>query len=354
MVDATLGRLSPVFVLQRGALLVGGLVLVFACGGPSFSGEKTVAGAGSGGSSGAGITSGASHGGDGVTEGGADVGGKAAGGKASGGGATNGGHGGLVSVAGSAGRAGGGGSGGAAGNGGSGGALVETPPVPLDGLELWFKAEAGVTEVSGVVAKWEDASGHARHALQTATNLRPKLDAKGLNGKPALVFDGADDYLKLPTLPGNFEKGLTAFVIAQQDSDDGSCFGFFEASNGPEIDDIHVGAWQGAMQYEVADEYLHPTDYPLLVGKPELIAVVHQASTAVQLRRNSSSLGDDQFALPITKEREQVYIAHTAYSDCHALSGRIGEILLYSRAVSDDELIGIETYLQKKWACCSE
>ena len=88
--------------------------------------------------------------------------------------------------------------------------------------------------------------------------------------------------------------------------------------------------------------------------KPELIAVVHQTSTAVQLRRNTSALRDSQFPLPITKEREQVYIARTAYSDCHALSGRIGEILLYSRAVSDDQLISIETYLQKKWACCAE
>ncbi len=340
-------------VLQRGALLVGCWALVFACGGPSFSSEQIVSGAGTGagGSSNAGSSSGSAHAGDGAADGGVDAGGKATGGKPSGGGGvTNGGHGGLVSVAGNGGRAGGG----AGGNGGSGGVVVVTPPIPLEGLELWFKAEAGVTEVSGVVAKWEDASGHARHALQTATNLRPKLDAQGLNGKPAIVFDGTDDYLKLPTLPGDFSKGVTAFVVAQQDSDNGSCAGFFEASNGPEIDDVHVGFWQGAMQYEVADQYLHATDYPLVVGKPELIAVVHETSTAVQLRRNSSSLGDSQFPLPATKAREQVYIARTAYADCVAMAGRIGELVLYSRAISDDELINIETYLQKKWGCCSE
>ncbi len=345
------------FVLQRVPFLAGAWALVFACGGPSFTGQEATAG--SGGSSSAGSSSGAAHGGD-ATDGGVETGGKSTGGKASGGGGGSlSGLGGVVGVAGNAGRAGGGtggvaGAGGKGGNGGSGGAVVVTPPIPLEGLELWFKADAGVTEVGGAISKWEDASGHARHALQTASNLRPKLDAMGLNGKPTLVFDGADDYLTLPTLPGGFSKGLSAFVVAQQDSDDGGCFGLFEASNGPEIDDIHVGAWQGFMQYEVADQYLQTVDHPVLLQKPELIGVVHQASNAVQLRRNTNSLGESQFPLPSSKAREQVYIAHTLYGECHALSGRISEIALYSRAVSDDELITIEKYLQTKWGCCTE
>ena len=339
-------------VLQRGALLVGCWALVFACGGPSFSGvDQTSAGAA--GTSVAGATSGSSNGGAGATAGGSAMGGKPTTG---GGGVTGGGHGGVVSVAGAAGRAGGGagGTAGVGGGGGSGGVVVVTPPIPITGLELWFKADAGVTEVNGVVSKWEDASGHARHALQTATNLRPKLAATGFNGKPAIVFDGTDDYLKLPTLPGNFENGLSAFVVAQQDADDGGCAGFFEASNGPEIDDIHIGVWQGAMQYEIFDHDLHPVDYPVLVGKPELLAAVHQPSTLAQLRRNSNSLGDAQMPLPITKEREQVFLARTAYGECHAMPAHIAEVLLYSRAVTDDELVSIETYLQKKWACCTE
>jgi hypothetical protein len=351
--------LRQVLTFRRSVLFAGCWLAAFACGGQQFSSVDETS-AGSAGRSIAGATSGASGDGDGATSG-VDVGGKPSGGKAAGGAA---GHGGVIGVAGSAGRAaagagggaGRGGSAGNGGNGGSGGVITVTPPIPLEGLELWFKADAGVTAVSDVVAKWEDASGHARHALQTATNLRPVRDAHGLHDKPAIVFDGTDDYLKLPALPANFEKGLSAFLVAQQDADvdDGGCAGFFEASNGSEIDDIHIGVWQGAMQYEVFDQELHPTDYPVLIGAPELLGVVHQPSTAVQFRRNSNSLGEAQVPLPVTIERNQVYLGHTAYANCLALPGRLSEVLLYSRAVSDDELVGIESYLQKKWGCCTD
>ena len=34
------------------------------------------------------------------------------------------------------------------------------------------------------------------------------------------------------------------------------------------------------------------------------------------------------------------------------LRASVGEILLYSRPVSDPELLQVERYLQNKWGCC--
>jgi hypothetical protein len=321
-----------VLVLRSVILLAGFSLLAFACG-EEFTGvdEPT---AGTGGLSGD-TSSGADAGGSDATSGGIESGGaKPAAGS---GGAGRGG------VAGSAGTGGGG-----------GGTVIQEPPIPIDGLELWFDANVGVTQAGEVVASWKDNSGHGRNALQTAANYRPKLSMTALNGMPALVFDGTDDYLKVPPLPGDFSHGVSIFAIAQQEVDNGNCTGFFEASNGPEIEDVHLGVWQSALLYEVADSYFQAVDYPLVLGKPEVVVAVQQTTGAVQLRRDSNGLGESTFKLPVVATREQVMIGNTAYVDCAPLNGSLGELMVYSRAVSDAELIAIETYLQKKWGCCAE
>lgn len=339
--------------LQRVAAIAGFGLLVFVACGDKFTAGDTETSGGSPGSAGDTEGGSAPAGGEPGTDGGADPGGSST--QA---GKSNGGRGGALTVAGSAGRAGSGGKGGSGaggGSGGSGGSVVELPPIPLDGLELWFDAEQGVTATSaGAVTVWKDRSGHQRDALQTATNYRPQLDKTGLNGKATLVFDGVDDYLKLPALPGDFSHGLSIFVMAQQASDDGRCAGFFEASNGAEIDDVHLGFWEGLMQYEVSSDQLHPPDQPVLLGAPELLAVVHQTTLSMQMRRNANGLGEATFALPAVTPRSDVFIGRTDYASCKTFPGSISELVLYSRAVNDAELIAIEGYLQTKFECCAE
>lgn len=246
------------------------------------------------------------------------------------------------------------------GEAGTGGAPVEEPPpIPTDGLELWFDASRGVGQVSGVVSQWADQSGHGRNALQTSTNLRPRLVDNALAGKPALVFDGdelAGDYLRLPTLEVDFAKGVSIFVAGQQTSAaaDTACEGFFEASNGAEVDDIHLGTWQKSLIFEVAELYVNDTNFPLLLDKPQLVGAVLDPSRTVQVRRNSNTVGSGQAELPTLTGRTQVFLGHSLYTECKPLHGVIGEVILYSRAVTDPELVQIESYLQQRWGCCTE
>jgi hypothetical protein len=184
-------------------------------------------------------------------------------------------------------------------------------------------------------------------------NYRPKLDTSGLNGKPALVFSG-ENYLKLPSLPGDFSHGVSIFAMGQEQTDSGNCSAIFEASNGSEIDDVHLGFWQSAVLYEAAADYLSASKHPLILAEPQLLAAVHQTSNSAQLRRNSNGLGETNLPLPTTIERQFVYIGRTEYGGCTLYTGMVAELLVYNRAVSDSELIDIEGYLQTKWGCCSE
>jgi hypothetical protein len=235
--------------------------------------------------------------------------------------------------------------------GGVGG--MEPVAVPEEGLELWLRADHGVVEVGEYVATWKDSSAKGRDATQTATNYRPKLVKDAMSGHSGIVFDGTDDYLRLPAIDADFGAGVSIFAVALQQSAV-ECDGIFEASNGSEIDDLHLGDWKGAPIYEVGTPFLHASEAPTVFGQPELLVAVHQKSGVAQLRRNSSGLAESTFELPPLVTREEVFIGRSLYAECGTWDGGIAEVLVYSRAVGDEELVQLETYLQKKWGCCAE
>ena len=47
--------------------------------------------------------------------------------------------------------------------------------VPTSGLQLWLKADAGVTLNGSTVSSWIDQSGKGNNALQSNTNRQPLL-----------------------------------------------------------------------------------------------------------------------------------------------------------------------------------
>lgn len=71
-------------------------------------------------------------------------------------------------------------------------------PNAVSGLQVWLRADTGVTASSGKVSLWEDQSGSGLHAAQPQGTRQPSLAPTDLNGKPALRFDGVDDGLAIP------------------------------------------------------------------------------------------------------------------------------------------------------------
>ncbi len=95
-------------------------------------------------------------------------------------------------------------------------ASATLPPINSGTLQLWLKADTGVvTNSSGQVSQWQDQSGNANHAAQATTSLQPALvSAAGLNGKPAVQFNGVQngDYLHGAGNMG-VPNAMTAFTV---------------------------------------------------------------------------------------------------------------------------------------------
>lgn len=248
------------------------------------------------------------------------------------------------------GSGGGGGIDSAAEGSAGGGDSEPEPAIPTQGLLLWLRADQGVTEESGQVTSWADQSGSRSDATQTAPDARPKLVSSGIGNRPSIEFDGMDDFMKLPAGFADFGLGVTLFATIQQEPTN-ACAAVLELSNGSEIDDISFGQFQSRLLYEVFDQFHSGDELP--IGTPQIIAVVHRPDLGVQMRENGRPAGESSFPLPAVIVRQLNFVGRSLYAGCVVFAGRIAEVLVYDRAVSDAELLVIEEYLRGHAGCCT-
>lgn len=75
-------------------------------------------------------------------------------------------------------------------------------------LAAWYRYRRGITNTSGGVSSWADASGRQRPLLQATSAIRPTMMSDG-----TLLFDGVGDYMQAAfTLIQPF----TVFMLFQQ------------------------------------------------------------------------------------------------------------------------------------------
>src|SRR3990172_6088908 len=82
----------------------------------------------------------------------------------------------------------------------------------------WLKADAGVTLAGTAVSQWADQSGNSRNATQGTASSQPTLVSNALNGKPALSFDGVNDFMTF-TFPVNGLTGVTLVLVGANSAD---------------------------------------------------------------------------------------------------------------------------------------
>lgn len=223
--------------------------------------------------------------------------------------------------------------------------------VSKDGLVYWFSADTGVSEQSGRVNRWSDRSGNHADAVQITEEARPKLGHLGGGSHPAVEFDGNDDFLGLPPLTTDFDAGVSMFAVARNTAG-GPCMAMFEASNGPEIDDVSFDWNQSALHYEVMADYADGQSGAFAQGDSRLLEVIHAPSGEVNLWMNGTANGTANFALPEDKTRNQNFLARSLYANCPTWHGEISEVIVYARALAAEERRDLETYLTEKWECC--
>jgi hypothetical protein len=233
--------------------------------------------------------------------------------------------------------------------GGNGGNPTVAAP-PADGMMLWLRADKGVTSSNSLVSKWADQSASHLDAVQGTARMQPLLLPDGINGHPAIVFDGVDDFLQI-TKAFDVETGaVTAFAVTLMPDTD-VCSAIFESSNGAEDNDISLGSYQKLVNWEVLDTADENTPFddsvPVILG-----ASATPDGTGYVVKNGVVGSTLTNYDVPAKLQRLQTFIGKTLYASCQTFPGRVGEVIFYNRALSLEEILGVQKYLGAEFGCC--
>ena len=91
-------------------------------------------------------------------------------------------------------------------------------PAGHPNLKLWIAADTGVVITSGAVSQWNDLSGNNFHLTQTTAANRPIILNNAIGNKPAVKFDGVNDFLDGGNILNLGNKSNTIFLIGKTNS----------------------------------------------------------------------------------------------------------------------------------------
>ena len=235
-------------------------------------------------------------------------------------------------------------------------------------MQVWLRADVGVTVREGLVSLWHDQSKHGHHATQKETADQPRHVASSRGRRDAVQFAGTGDHLKFATgFGGTFDGSFTIFaVVAPDDGDpdrDDVWFGLVENSGDNRVilaTDGNSDAFAALYKADGNSDNTKVVPNPFPNGPPlgfTLVSWVVRAGGTHEVFINghpqaaASSKGDADHSR-FTSGTRTAYLGSAQDSDgalfpstATSFAGGIREFLLYDGALSLAEREAVEDYL---------
>lgn len=224
--------------------------------------------------------------------------------------------------------------------------------VPVDGLRLWLRADAGVP-LSGSVATWLDQSGNGNNAVRAEPNKQPVVVGDGINGMPSVRFDRTQNQsLDLGNIMEGAGQGEVFMVARLQDFDSpynapcqfGTGWGTSYSKDNEESSGVGT-IWD---DFGTSDEV--GIDGP---GSDVLLSshIYNSSISGAErlLRFNGQvfrrGLPDDN---PVVEFTDQPIIGANSISEY--FHGDIAEVIVYGRQLTEVERVSVYKYLINKYS----
>jgi len=221
-------------------------------------------------------------------------------------------------------------------------------PDSLSQLRLWLRADAGVTlDEQGRVSGWKDRSGKGHDAQQLLASARPELVSEGVNGQPALRFDGQKRFLALNGQPLT-SQAFTILAVVTDRAGAGSHREIF--SNWRRENNIGSAVFLGTTGASAVrfTDFFAPAGVLSQPDQPLVLSALTGPGTAAVFQ-NRDVLSERPAPLPVRKLDTPYVIGQQGNIDGEYWQGEIAEVLVYDRTLSRAELEGLWDYFGARY-----
>lgn len=211
---------------------------------------------------------------------------------------------------------------------------TDIEPIDTNGLFVWMRADRGLTtDENGRVVRWEDSSGNGHIATTSgySREWRPRYEADGINGLPALNFEGSG--LRIDDI--TVQRPSTVFVVYQSNASGGQ---ILQGSS----------TWYLGQNGSTAAYYSGGgvgSQAPLNSGEPSLAVAVQDLSSS------RFYFNGDDYTQNSNRTGAMGKVAlggRLGYTNSPA-NANIGEVIIYNRTLTPEERLKVETYLANKY-----
>jgi len=237
-------------------------------------------------------------------------------------------------------------------------------PNQINGLQLWLRADSNITYNGSNVSSWNDCSGNGYSITQNSNANQPTVvhNVSNLNNQSVIRFDGSDDFLDGGITIGNLtSNGATVFIIAKNNVSQGTYFAKSLYGGAPDRYALEYDPqWNGGFAFFYLaggqDGSIRTSSH--VFGNYELITTNTDYTKAINsLYINSILTGTTPISNTNLLTNSYDFLIGALNSGSggipptsgYFLNGDLAEIILYNRALSDNERVSIENYLLKKY-----
>ena len=210
-------------------------------------------------------------------------------------------------------------------------------PTAISGCALWLRADAGVlTNEAGAVTNWVDQSGNGKNAEQTNPDQQPIYSAAAFNGLPAVTFDGGDaatgDRLYFGDIPMQ-----TIFIVnrvAEGTIDNAGIIGKGGGWNDKSLRRANATNWRHIGSD--GNDFSNPAGSLFAVNGVNTSVAEPGVRHVLMAQRGDGAINYDTIG--------------AGYWDNRSFKGDMAEVIVYNRALTENERIRVGLYLSQKYS----
>ncbi|GMV40966.1 MAG: hypothetical protein AMXMBFR64_26820 [Myxococcales bacterium] len=230
------------------------------------------------------------------------------------------------------------------------GGVASDAGIPGAGVSVWLRGDQVVAGPDGAVALWADLAPvpSPADASQTVEGAQPLVlpSEVGIGGAPAVRFDGLDDALELPPGFVDFDRGVSAFVVLRPAAGDrwGHIVELATSGGAAPISLSRKGTTT-TLRYRSGNV---AADGAALLGGTSwrVLSVVHAIDGTVALRQHGLDGATGSATLPPLAWRDGSRVGAGVAGH---LTGDLAELLIYDRALGDEDRASVEVYLADRY-----
>lgn len=248
---------------------------------------------------------------------------------------------------------------------------LSSPVSAISDLSLWYESTSpksfdSETPSNGeYIAKWYDLNPRRLEKLdlgQTgADNLKPIYETNAINGLPALRFNGGQFLERVNTLGGDFTQAdqISIFFVQNHRANIlySSTLSWVLSSSGIETSrlNIHAGSSDNIVHFDFGPCCPTASRSSSIItnsffGKTNIISFIkNNTTTTTRINNIVNGVNNSSSSSLSTSSSSSFTIGRFTGDASYSLSGLFGELIIFSRALKEDERLDVERYLAKKW-----